>query len=362
MRTPTPRLHGLPKALGLAAGAVLIAGATGWGALALNFDGPGSDILRMALASAFAVVGLAALVAFFLPRTRRLAAASFAVLFAILLGWWLSIEGSNDRDWQPEVARLPYATFEGDLVTVHNIRNFHYRTETEFTPRYYDKTFDLRRLDSVDLIASYWMGQAIAHLFLSFGFGDDHLAVSIEARKERHEGYSTIRGFFKQYELIYIVGDERDLIRLRTNYRTDPPEDVYLFRAYGPIENGRRIFLDYMRTINKLREKPRFYNTLTTNCTNVILMHARMNPGRPSYSWKILLSGYAPEYLYESGKLDMSLPFPELMRRSRVNDAARAADAAPDFSRRIRAGLPRAAPHPSLSLPGRGRKGEPIDE
>jgi hypothetical protein len=337
-------LRGFARFLGLSAGVVLIAGATGWGALALNFDGPGPDILRTALASAFAAVGLAALMAFLLPRTRRLAAACFAVLFAILLGWWLSIEGSNDRDWQPEVARLPYATFEGDLVTVHDIRNFDYRTETDFTPGYYDKTFNLRGLDSVDLIASYWTGPAIAHLFLSFGFGEDHLAISIEARKERNEGYSTVRGFFKQYELIYIVGDERDLIRLRTNYRKDPPEDVYLFRAHGPIENGRRIFLDYMRTINKLREKPRFYNTLTANCTNVILLHARMNPGHPPYSWKILLSGYAPEYVYERGKLDTSLPFPELMRRSRVNDAARAADAAPDFSQRIRAALPPAAP------------------
>lgn len=350
MRLPTARLHGLLRALGLGAGVVLIAGATGWGTLALNFDGPGTEFLRAALASVFAIVGLTALVAFLIPHSRRLAAACFAVLFAILLGWWLSIAASNDREWQPEVARLPYATFDGDFVTVHNIRNFDYRTETDFTPRYYDKTFDLRKFDSVDLIASYWMGPAIAHLFLSFGFGDDHLAVSIEARKEQHEAYSTIRGFFKQYELIYIVGDERDLIRLRTNYRKDPPEDVYLFRAHAPLENGKRIFLDYLRTINELREKPRFYNTLTANCTNVILLHSRMNPGHPPYSWKILLSGYAPEYVYESGKLDTSLPFQELMRRSRINDAARAADAAPDFSRRIRAALP---PAPSPSLPRR---------
>jgi hypothetical protein len=117
---------------------------------------------------------------------------------------------------------------------------------------YYDRTFDLRRLDRVDLVAAYWMGPAIAHLFVSFGFGDEHLAISIEARKEHTEPYSSLAGFFRQYELVYVAGDERDVIRLRTNYRKAPPEDVYLFRAVGPPENGRRVFLDYMRDINDL--------------------------------------------------------------------------------------------------------------
>jgi len=136
------------------------------------------------------------------------------------------------------------------------------------------------------------------------------------------------------------VGDERDLIRLRTNYRKDPPEDVYLLRVKGPIENGRRFFLEYIDAINRLRAQPEFYNTLLTNCTTGILMNARVNPDHLAYSWKILVSGYAPEYVYETGRLDTSLPFRDFMRRSQINDAARAADSAPDFSRRIRAGLP----------------------
>ena len=258
----------------------------------------------------------------------------------VLVLWWSAIEPSNDREWQPEVAVLPYATFDGDLVTVHNIRNFDYRTETDFTPSYYDRTYDLTKLHSVDLIAAYWMGPMIAHIFLSFGFGGDHLAISIEARKEATEGYSSIKGFFKQYELIYIVGDERDLIRVRTNYRKDPPEEVYLYRLTGPIENGKRILLDYLKTINRLREKPEFYNTLTANCTNVIWMHARLNPNHIPFSWKILLSGYTPEYVYEQGKMNSDLPFAELQRRSRINAVALQADQSPDFSSRIRAGLP----------------------
>jgi hypothetical protein len=325
---------------GLVGLGLVITIATGWAALALFYLAPGSESVRTGLAWGFAVLGLVAVAALAVRRARWRAAIGFALAFALVLVVWGSATPSNDRDWQPEVAVLPYATIDGDRVTVHNIRNFDYRTESDFTPAYYDRTFDLRRLDRVDLIAVYWMGPAIAHLFLSFGFGEDHLAISIETRKERNEQYSSIAGFFRQYELFYVVADERDVIRVRTNYRKSPPEDVYLFRAVGAIENGRRIFLDYMRNINALREQPRFYNTLTTNCTTMILAHASVNPGHVPLSWKVLLSGYAPEYVYDMGRFDRRLPFPELKRRAHVNATAQAADQAPDFSKRIRAGLP----------------------
>jgi hypothetical protein len=326
--------------IGWVVAGLVIAIATGWGALVLFYLGPGSSGLRETLASVFAALGLVALGALVARRGRRAVIATFAVAFALVLVAWGNATPSNSRDWQPEVAVLPYADIKGDLVTVHNIRNFDYRTETDFTPAYYDKTFDLRRLDRVDLIAVYWIGPAIAHLFVSFGFGDDHLAISIEARKDRVREYATLPGFFRQYELVYVVADERDVIRVRTNYRKSPPEEVYLFRLIGPIENGRRVFLDYLRDINELREHPRFYNTLTTNCTTMILAHAAVNPGHIPFSWKVLLSGYTAGYAYDQGRLDRSLPFEELKRRSHINAAAQAADKAPDFSRRIRAGLP----------------------
>jgi hypothetical protein len=271
---------------------------------------------------------------------RRAAVGVFAVLVLVASAIWVSASPSNNRNWQPEVALLPYAEIDGDRVTVRNIRNFDYRAENDFTAAYYDRTFDLRSLDRVDLVAVYWMGPAVAHLFVTFGFGDDHLAISVEARKDRTKAYATLPGFFRQYELVYVVADERDVIRLRTNYRKSPPEDVYVFRVVGPIDNARRVFLDYMRAINELRAQPRFYNTLTTNCTTVILAHTAVNHSAIPYSWKILFSGYAPEYAYERGRLDQSLPFEELKRRSLVNARAQAADKAPDFSRQIRAGLP----------------------
>jgi len=305
--------------------------------LALAISGPHDEILRYALVAICAGAVLATLIALMLPRWRWRSLAAYFALFAVLLTWWRGIEPSNDRDWQADVAVLPYATVAGDLVTVRNIRNFTYRSEIDYTPAYYDKTYDLRKLEGVDLVAVYWMGPAIAHTIVSFAFaGGDHLAISIEARKEKREGYSTVNGFFRQYELFYVVADERDVIRLRTNYRRDPPEDVYVYRVRGSIENARRVFREYMKQVNELKEQPRFYNTLTTNCTTDVWRNTLVNADHLPFSWKILASGYVPEYLYEAGWLDTRLTFAELRQHAHVNKRAQAADTTPDFSRRIR--------------------------
>jgi hypothetical protein len=325
------------RVVGLALPGLFVAGSAIWGALALYYSDLHSTAVRGVLCVAFALSGLLALCALWLGRWRWRAVGVFAVVFAVLVTWWSQIEPSNDRDWKTEVAVLPYVTFSGDTFTVHNIRNFSYRSETDFTPSYYNQTFDLRSLESADLIASYWAGPHIAHIFLSFGFPPDrHLAISIERRDERGEGYSTIKGLFKQYEIIYLVADERDVIRLRTNVRRDPPEDVYLYALRGSPDGARRLLMEYLRKINELHEHPQFYNTLTTNCTTNIWLHAHVNPGVVPWSWKILLSGHVPEYLYERGVLDTHLPFPDLQRRSHINAAARAADDAADFSTQIR--------------------------
>jgi hypothetical protein len=324
---------------------LVVVGMTIWGALALHYSGVENAPIRAFLVWAFSICGLATL--FFVARGRRSATAvlGFGALFAVLLGWWSGIEPSNERDWQPEVARLAHADIDGDRVTVHNVRNFDYRSETDFTPAYYDRSYDLGKLRSVDLIAVYWMGPAIAHTILSFGFdGGEQLAISIETRKERNEAYSTTKGFFKQYELYYVVADERDVVRVRTNYRKDPPEDVFIYRLHGPLDNGRRIFMKYMQRINELKARPEFYNTLIDNCTTGIWMNARINPGHVPLSWKIFASGYLPEYLYDTGRLAAGVSFDELQRRGHVNARAQAADQAADFSRRIRVGLPGGPP------------------
>ncbi len=323
---------------GLALLGLITAATGGWGVLALAYSGPHDDAMRYALAATFAVVSLLTLIALGSRRWRWRACTAYLVLFAALLTWYFGIEPSNERDWQTDVGVLSYAEIEGNVVTVHNIRNFSYRSEADYTPAYYDKRFDLSTLKGVDLVAVYWMGPAIAHTFVSFAFADgDHLAISIETRKEKGEAYSTIKGFFRQYELYYVVADERDVIRLRTTYRRDPPEDVYIYPIRGPLENGRKLFIEYVSKINALKNTPEFYNTLMDNCTTQIWYNTLVNPGHLNFSWKILASGYVPEYLYETGRLDTSLPYPELQRRVHVNARAQAADAAEDFSKRIRA-------------------------
>ena len=319
---------------------VVVTGMTVWGMGALYYS-PLPTFLRLLLPLMF---GLATAGAFLSLPQRRRTLLGFGLVWGALVLWWSTIPASNSRDWQPDVAVLPSATLDGDRVTLHNIRNFAYRTATDFTPRYYDKTFDLQQLESVDLISVYWAGEAIAHLMVSFGFGgQDYVAISIETRKERTEDYSSIKGFFKQYELTYVVADERDVIRLRTTYR-QPPEEVYLYRTRIPPARARRLFLDYIREVNQLVAQPAFYNTLTTNCTTNILFHARASGGIARYNWKILLSGYAPAYVYEHGGLDTSLSFADLKQRSHINVRAQAVGDAPDFSQRIRADLPRPAP------------------
>ena len=315
-----------------------------WGVGALYFSPLLPARWRTVAAASYGTTSILAFA--LLPGRGRTAIAALAI-FTVLVILFRRIPASNDRDWQPEVSVTPQATVNGDLVTIHGVRNFDYRSESDFTPRWEDRTYDLRKLDSVDIIAVYWSSKAVAHIMVSFGFQDqDYLAVSIETRKEKGESYSTLAGFFRRYELYYVVADERDVIRVRTTYR-QPQEDVYIYRTRTPQRNIRRSFLDYIQTINDMRLHPRFYNTLTTNCTTTILMHTRMNPESPPMSWKILLSGYLPDYLYQLGRIDTAKPFADLEKLSRVNERAQAADKDDSsFSQRLRQGLPKPAPLP----------------
>ena len=222
---------------------------------------------------------------------------------------------------------------DGGRLTIRNIRDFAYRSETEFTPAYYDATYDLGALESADLVTSYWAGEEIAHVFITFGFRDGrHLAVSVETRRERDEAYSSLAGFFRHYELIYVEADERDLIGVRTDIRR---ERVYLYRLQLSPDVVRRLFLSYIERITTLAARPEFYNTLTNNCTTSILGGANAVSPAIAYSWKILAGGHAAEYAYELGLLRSQLTFADLRRRSRVQ---RPADAAigPGFSTEVR--------------------------
>jgi hypothetical protein len=263
----------------------------------------------------------------------------FWAMFAGVLAGWLAISPSNQRNWQPDVAVLPYATVSGNDITVHNIRNIDYQTENDYTIHYYDKSFSLSSLSSFDVFMCDWGMGFIVHTMVSFGFSDgSYLCVSIETRKETGEAYSTLKGFFRQYELIYVVADERDLIRLRTNLRQG--ETVYLYRVQDISQTViQQVFLDYIHYINRLVEKPEWYNALTGNCTTEIRGHTRPYPGRVKRDWRLLANGYLDQLMYEKKLVDTSLPFSELKRKSIINPIALAADQDLDFSKKIRQGL-----------------------
>lgn len=313
---------------------LLLLMATGWGTLAIWYSNlPPS--LRPWAAGTFGCMAL--LLPLLVKPRRRGAIASFCI-FALVLAWWFTIPPSNNRDWQPDVAVLPSATISGNKVTIHNIRNCDYRSETDYECHYYDRTFDLDRLKSVDLFLVYWGSPYIAHTMFSFGFeGQGQVCFSIETRKEKGEAYSAIKGFFKQYELTYVVADERDVVGLRTNYRK---EDVYLYRLKAEPELIRKVFLDYLRQVNRIHDRAEWYNALTSNCTTNIRGHTAPYARNARFDWRIIVNGFVDEMMYQRGTVDTSLPFAELKKLSYINPKAQRAGRDPDFSLRIREGLP----------------------
>lgn len=306
-----------------------------WAALALRIDGPAPAWLVLA----FVAGALALLLAL---RPRWLGHASFALVFAGLLVWWFGIEPENERDWQTDVARPPTFELVGERLSVHDLRNFDYRSDTDFTPRWEERSYDLARLSGLDVYLSDWGAAGIVHTLLSWEFEDaEPLAISIETRKEVGESYSALRGFFRQFELYYAVADERDVIRVRTNFRG---ERVRLYRLNVPIPVARALLLEYVDTIDRLAREPAWYNALSANCTTTIRLHVSALGLARRLNWRLFANKHSDELLYLRGALDTTLPFEELRRRSDITDAAIAAGDAPDFSRRIRADLPPRGP------------------
>jgi len=305
-----------------------------WAVLAIYYSNLPSAVLRVALAVAFAMLAIWLL---WLSRDRR-AFLAFIVLFLGVVAWWLSISPSHDRPWRPEVAVMPRAAIDGDRVRVTGVRNFEYRSRNDFTARYEEREIQLSHLTAVDFFVSYWSEGLVAHTFVSFIFDNaPPLSISIETRPEVGEGFDPVASLFKQFELIYVVGDERDIVRVRTNYRK---ETVYLYRLDSSLDNERRLLMVYLKRINELAERPEFYHLLSNSCTINIIRYLNAAGRKGRFDIRHLFNGLIDSYLYHSGRVDSSLPFDELRRRSRINEAAQAADDAPDFSERIRASLP----------------------
>lgn len=302
--------------------AVLLTVGVAWAATAATIH-LSPPLLWMAYAG-LTLAALAALTARL--RSSRASWAVMAIAAMAVAGWYQTIWPSQTRNWAAEVAHGVSYDRAGNLVTLHNVRNFLWTSETDAVPAWEDRSYDLTQLASVDMLTSVWDSPDIAHLIVSFGFDDGrHVAFSVEIRKEAHESFSTIGGFFRQFELVLIAADERDVVRLRTNLRH---EDVHLFPVKLNAEQRQTLFLTYLDLGNKLAAKPQFYNTVTANCTSTVYRLVQVIKPDMPLDRRLLLSGQLPEYIDELGGLPGDLPMKQ--RRQMAAITARAQSIGPD--------------------------------
>jgi hypothetical protein len=307
-----------------------------WGTLAIYYSNLPRAQARLALAFAFAAFAIWAIFIF----RRRWKTLAFVAVYLGVVAWWIAIPPSHDRNWRPEVAAMPRAVVHGDRVRITGVRNFDYRSRNDFTVRYEEREVELSHLTALDFYVSYFMEGPVGHTFVSFIFDNAApVSISIETRPEVGEGFAPVASMFKQFELIYVVGEERDLVGVRANHRNEP---IYLYRLNTSAEDARRLFLVYLQRINELADKPEFYHLLTNSCTINIVRYANAAGREGRIDIRHILNGLADSYLYRSGRMAAALPFQELRRRSHINEAVRAADGLPepDFSDRIRLALP----------------------
>jgi hypothetical protein len=360
-----------------------------WGGLALWFRAPGGRLVRWLCACAWGAFSLTMLAALWTGRWVA-GFAAFGAGWAILLIWWQRVRPTNEADWADDVAQMTRGTVDGDRVTLHKVRNFDWRGAADYTQRWETRTYDLAALHSVDMIMSYWRGPAIAHMLISFGFGGQagqaaqggqadhagqanqasqasqasqanqagqagqaaqgspagqahhagersHVVFSVEIRRKAHQQFSELGGFFKEFELSIIAAEELDAVRLRTNVRG---ERVHLYRLRLPRTAMRRLFLGYVQAANDLVTHPRFYHTVTVNCTTLVYQMMRRIVGRLPLSYRLLYPGYMPEYVYSVGGLDRRFPLEELRERGFVSERARQSAYPDNFSADIRRGIP----------------------
>jgi len=321
------------RLLALLVTALLTFASGAWGAMALWFHMPKRAWLNWIVSFAWCVWVLSLFVLAVLKAAIwPLAMHGLALL--LLLAWWLTIRPSNQRVWADDVARLLHGTVQGNMVTLVNVRDFNWRSVDDYDIHWKGAKYDLELLVSADAIVSYWDSPAIAHAMISFGFEDRrHLVFSVEIRRKRGQEFSSLGGFFKQFEMILLAAEERDIVRVRTNVRG---EDDYLYPLSMDRNVMRSLFIAYLEEANKLVLKPRFYNTITSNCTTLVYRMAKRLHQPLSLDVRLLLTGHLDGYLYDNDILDQSLSLQAWRERSRITERARRAGPTEDFSRAIR--------------------------
>lgn len=310
---------------------------TAWAGFAMWYRLPAGEPGRAVASALFILFGLAIVIALF-SRFRIRALVLFLAAFTAVLVWWSTITPLGDADWAPDVARQVTGTRDGNLLTLKDVRDFEWRSDTDFTERWTTRTYDLSNLQTVDLFMSYWAGPKMAHVIMSFGFsGGEYLAWSIEARRRSGGEFSPIADLFKSNPLVIVAAEERDVVGVRSNVRG---EDVQIYRLKASPDAARALLLEYLSDANALSTTPEFYNSITTNCTTTIVKMMRAVGDAVPFDWRLIVNGYLPDYAYDRGALDTRLPLSSLRELAHIDDRARKSGLSPDFSRLIRVGVP----------------------
>lgn len=315
---------------------LLTAYATLWGTLALWYKLPGSHTVVAIVAGCFAAFGIATLIAFFKPVRWRWFTVFVVALIAVNI-WWNTLVPPAEGDWVPEVAQQVTGNIEGDILTLHNVRAFNWRTLDDFDENWVTRTYDLSQMTSVDLFMSYWAGPEMAHFMFSFGFANgDYLTWSIEVRREKGGSFSPVADFFKAHTIAVIAAEERDVVGLRSNIKG---ERVQIFRGKAEPQDGRLIRA-YVEAANEIAEKPHWFNSVFTNCSRSVVLLARHVGIKIPMDYRIFVNGYFPNYLYDQGHLNTDVSIEELYLLGNITERALAEGLTENYSAAIREGVP----------------------
>ncbi len=309
-----------------------------WGTLALWFKFTGPEWLKWVVCGVFAFFGLGTIIAMF-TRVRWRWLVVFATALVALNLWWNTLVPPSDGNWSPEVAQQVTGSIEEDILTLKNVRNFDWRSETDVTETWETRSYDISKIESVDLFMSYWGGPSMAHLILSFGFADgQYLAWSNEVRREKGVSFSPVADFFKAHSIAVVASEEKDVVGLRSNIQN---ARVHIFRLNSVPENRRRLIEGYVAAANAVAEKPHWFHSVFTNCSRTVVQLARYVGIEVPMDWKIIVNGYFPYFLYDHGAMNTDLSIEEIYQLGDITEKAQAFGLAEGFSEAIRQGVPR---------------------
>jgi hypothetical protein len=251
------------------------------------------------------------------------------------------LKPSNDRQWDVGFEKLSNISREGDRVTIKNFRDFTFVKGKRTNTDYKEVQVNIKDIQRVWFmyepfkVPPFTSFGGIAHTYFTFDFKNhEPLVVSVEARREEGETYSSYTGAFNKFELQYIWGSETDFDKQRA---FSNGEGLYMFPLQLSTGSAKNLFLQMVNTSITLGNHPRFYNTLTSNCTNELAKNANaIKAGSVPLDKAWIFPGYSDEFLYRLKLIPSDKPLEQIRQKYEVSKKMRELDSDPEFSEDIR--------------------------